>query len=191
MYLVWLGMLPLLFFMGVRSWPAVITIGALIVASAAYTHWVGASEARALPSRLVVAMLLNAALVATSSLIFGPLVLVPGVAASSAASFVLAVRVKSWMRMLPFTLAMLSVFVPLVLEQYGVLPRAYTFDGGAIILHPVIADFRPVHTAVSLAIVTFVQLMLPAVIINRAVDGLVDAERRSFAQAWRLRQLLP
>src|SRR5262249_17956920 len=135
--------------------------------------------------------LINFALVATCSLIFGPLVFVPGVAASSAAAFVLAVRDKTWMRAVPFTLAILAVFVPFALELAGVMPRAYTFGGDMVTIHPVIADFPPERTPVAFAIVTLVQLILPAVVINRAVDNLVDAERRSFAQAWRLRQLLP
>jgi eukaryotic-like serine/threonine-protein kinase len=91
----------------------------------------------------------------------------------------------------PFTFAILAVFVPIALELAGLMPHAYTFAAGSITIHPVIADFRPERTAVSLAIVTLVQMILPAIVINRAVDNLVDAERRSFAQAWRLRQLLP
>ena len=191
MYLAWLALVPLLWVMCIRSWPSVIAIATLILVSSAWTQWVSAEPARATMSRLLVAMLFNAVLVGTCSLIFGPLVFVPGVAASSAAAFVLAVRDKTWMRWVPFTLAILAVFVPLALELAGVLPRAYTFGKGAITIHPVIADLRPERAAVSLAIVTLVQLVLPAFVINRAVDNLVDAERRSFAQAWRLRQLLP
>ncbi len=191
MYIVWLGMVPLLFFMGIRSWPIVIALASLILATSAYAQYVGSSPERATPQRLLASMLLNAALVGTCSLIFGPLVFVPGIAASSAAAYVLAVREKSRLRLLPFSLATCSVFVPLVLQYAGVLPTSYTFDGGAITIHPIVAAFRPANTMVSLALVTFVQLMLPSVLINRAVDSLVDAERRSFAQAWRLRQLLP
>ncbi len=136
-------------------------------------------------------MLLNFTLVAWVSCIFGPFLFAPGIAASSAATFVLAVRQKSWLRSLPFVFAMLAVFVPLGLEGLGVLPRAYSFENGVITVHPLIAEFHALPTFVSLTIVTFVQLVLPAVLLNRAVDAFVDAERRSFAQAWRLRQLLP
>jgi serine/threonine-protein kinase len=191
MYLVWLGFVPLLWFMGVRSWAELATIATLIVLSSAHARWVGASSERAEPSRLLGTMVLNFTLVGACSLIFGPLVFVPGVAATSAAGYVIAVREKSWLRAAPFVLAICAVFVPLALEHFGVLPRAYSFDEGVITVHPVIADFRATPTALSLAIVTLVQLILPAVIISRAVDGLVDAERRNFAQAWRLRQLLP
>jgi serine/threonine-protein kinase len=191
MYIAWLALVPLLWVMGIRSWPAVIALATLMLAASAWTQWVGTKPAHASMSRLLVAMLLNAVLVGTCSLIFGPFVLVPGVAASSAAAFVLAVRDKTRMRYVPFTFATLAVFVPLALELAGVLPRAYTFGAGSITIHPVIADFTPERTAVSLAIVTLVQLVLPALVINRAVDNLVDAERSSFAQAWRLRQLLP
>jgi serine/threonine-protein kinase len=191
MYTAWLAMVPLMIAMGVRSWPGVIAISALILVASAYTQWVGTQPDRAGPTRLLVMMALNFALVGTCSLLFGPLLFVPGVAASSAAALVLAVREKSWLRYIPFSLAIVAVFVPFALESLGVLPRAYTFGEGFITVHPAIVDFHPAQTAASLMIVTLVQLLLPAILINRAVDTLVDAERRSFAQAWRLRQLLP
>lgn len=86
---------------------------------------------------------------------------------------------------------MLSVFIPLTLEQLGVIPRAYSFHDGVMTVHPLIADFHAAPTYVSLGIVTFVQLVLPSVMLNRSLDAFVNAQRRSFAQAWRLRQLLP
>jgi hypothetical protein len=58
-------------------------------------------------------------------------------------------------------------------------------------VHPFVAAFDAVPTFLTLSLVTFAQLVLPSVLISRAVDALVDAERRNFAQAWRLRQLLP
>ena len=191
MYIAWLALVPLLWVMGIRSWTGVGVIATLILMTSAWTQWVGTQPTRATMSRLMVAILLNGTLIAACSLIFGPLVFVPGVAATSAAAFVLAVRDKTWMRYVPFTVATLAVFVPLALELAGVLPRAYTFGDGIITIHPVIADFHMERTPVALATVTLVQMILPAVVINRAVDNLVDAERRSFAQAWRLRQLLP
>ena len=96
------------------------------------------------------------------------------------------------MRMVPFTGATLAVFVPLLLEHFGVLPPAYTFENGVIVVHPVIADFRPINTAVS-----------PRhrhARADRASRGADQPRRRQprrrrgakdFAQAWRLRQLLP
>jgi serine/threonine protein kinase len=191
MYIVWLGLVPLLWVMGVRSWSAIAVLVVLIILSSANAQRIGMSPDRAVAKRLFSAMLLNFALVASVSCIFGPLIFVPGIAASSAASFVIAVREKSWLRSAPFVFAMLAVLVPLALEQLDVLPRAYTFDHGVITVHPFVASFVAMPTLVSLTIVTFVQLMLPAVLLNRAIDALVDAERRSFAQAWRLRQLLP
>jgi hypothetical protein len=43
----------------------------------------------------------------------------------------------------------------------------------------------------ALTILTLAQIVLPALNINPAVDSLVRAEKDNFAQAWRLRQLLP
>ncbi len=191
MYIVWLGLVPLLWVMGVKSWPALATIAILMLVTSAHAQWVGAKVERAEPAQFLASMSLNFVLVGACSTIFGPFVLVPGVAASSAAAYVLAVRKRSLLRATPFAMAMLAVFVPLVLEHAGILPRSYALENGVLTIFPVAAEFRAAPTALSLVIVTFVQLALPAVLINRAVDALVDAERRSFAQAWRLRQLLP
>jgi hypothetical protein len=188
---VWLGLAPLLWVMGIRSWAAFVGLVVIILATSAHAQWLGMQQSRATASRLWPSMLLNFTLVGWVSCIFGPFIFAPGIAASSAASYVLAVRQKSWLRTAPFVLAMLSVFVPLGLEALGVLPRAYSFEGGVITVHPLMAEFPASPTFVSLVIVTFVQLVLPAVLLNRSVDAFVDAERRSFAQAWRLRQLLP
>ena len=191
MYIVWLGVLPLLWVMGIRDWRPAVLLAVLILVTSAVTYWHSLSSDRATPRSLIGPMLLNCAVVATCSCILGPLIIVPGVAASSAAAFVVGVREKSNLRRLPFLLAIVAVFVPLLLEHFGVLPRAYTFDGDVITVHPFVARFTPAPTAVSLVIVTFVQLALPSVILNRSIDALVDAERRSFVQAWRLRHLLP
>jgi serine/threonine protein kinase len=191
MYIVWLALIPLVWLTGVRSFGALAAIVVSVVAVAAYARWVASVPERATSGRLFGAMVLNTVLIGACTTIFGPFVLVPGVAASSAAAFVLAVREKSVWRQAPFVLAALAVFVPLALEEVGVLPRSFTFADGAITIHPVVTHFRVTLTFVQLVIVTLVQLLLPAVLINRAVDALVDAEHRNFAQAWRLRQLLP
>jgi serine/threonine protein kinase len=191
MYAVWLVFTALLLVMGVRSWAAFAVLVALVVAAGVSAWWIGSTPERAVPARLGLWMGLNFALVAAVSCIFGPFIFAPGVAASSAAAFVLAIREKSALRRMPFLLAMFSVFVPLGLSYLGVLPRAYTFHDGVVTVHPFVAAFDAVPTFLTLSLVTFAQLVLPSVLISRAVDALVDAERRNFAQAWRLRQLLP
>ena len=65
---------------------------------------------------------------------------------------------------------------------------------GAIIKfipEPVIVGFPPVYTPLLLAGTTAVQMILPAILFGRALENLTTAERKNFAQAWQLRQLLP
>ena len=77
MYLVWLGILPLVWAMGIESWPAVIVLGSLMLMTSAYAQWVSMAPERATPLRVLPSMLLNCALIATCSTLFGPLIIVP------------------------------------------------------------------------------------------------------------------
>jgi len=111
-------------------------------------------------------------------------------AASAAAGYVIAIRANQRTRRFTFVLASAAVAVPLGAQLLGWLPR-YTFENGMIQIHPFLADFPPAQTLAALALITLAQVVLPALNINFAVESLVRAEQDNFAQAWRLRQLLP
>jgi hypothetical protein len=177
--------------MGVESRAALAGLIALIVVSTAYMTWVGSSPERARPRYTRVAFVLNFLLVAWSSTIFGPFVFTPGVATSSAAGFVISLRANRITRRGLALLSVAAVFVPAGLQWVGVLPTSYSFEHGVIVIHPLIADFPPMLAHLAWAAITLAQLVLPALLIGRAAESLVDAEERNFAQAWRLRQLLP
>ncbi len=65
------------------------------------------------------------------------------------------------------------------------------FENGAIKILPVVVNFPETATRFFLVGATAIQLFVPYFLIGNAVDALVKAERRNFAQAFRLRQLLP
>ncbi|HSQ65034.1 MAG TPA: serine/threonine-protein kinase [Polyangiaceae bacterium] len=191
MYAAWLALVPMVLWMGVENRPALAGLIVLVIAAAAYMTWVGSSPERARPRYARVAFGLNFLLVAWSATIFGPFVFTPGIATSSAAGFVISLRANRITRRALAVLSVAAVFVPTLLQWAGVLPPSYSFEHGVIVIHPLIADFPPALTRFAWTAVTLAQLVLPALLIGRAAEALVTAEERNFAQAWRLRQLLP
>ena len=65
------------------------------------------------------------------------------------------------------------------------------FEEGVIKILPVLTSFEPFPTECFWVGATLIQLTVPAIVIGKAVDALKQAERKNFAQAWRLRQLVP
>jgi serine/threonine-protein kinase len=88
-------------------------------------------------------------------------------------------------------LSLLSIFVPYGLQLLGVVPPSYAFHDGIIEIRPILENYPSLYTPWGLCLVTAAQLVLPALLVARAVEAIVAAERKNFAQAWRLKQLLP
>jgi len=68
---------------------------------------------------------------------------------------------------------------------------SYAIEDGVLKILPSLVGFPPGLTLLLLAFVSLMTVLTSVVMVGRAVDNLVAAERRSFFQAWRLRQLLP
>ncbi|MCA9639774.1 MAG: hypothetical protein KC492_03740, partial [Myxococcales bacterium] len=122
--------------------------------------------------------------------LFGPFVLVPTLAVATSAALIVSLRAESKLRWLITVLAVASILVPTLLDHFGVHGISNVFGQSSTVLPslgrlPQRASLMLV-TALSLVVVVFAN-----VLVGRAVDALVKAERRGFARAWRLRQLLP
>jgi len=126
-----------------------------------------------------------------AALLFGPFIIAPTLATLSASSYVVGVRANKETRGLAFTIAIASVLGAYALQRFGVFPESMIFENGVIKLVPVMVNFPETATRLFLVGATLIQLFVPYFLIGNAVDGLVTAERRNFAQAFRLRQLLP
>ncbi len=190
-YIAWLVMLSFIGLMGIRSMPALVALAVVAVLIAAYAAWMGSAPERAAPKYMRVGLILNCTLVGMSSFAFGPFLLTPGLAASSAAGYVIATRANAQTRRFAFVLAGCAVGIPAAAQLLGIMPASYTFEAGLIQIHPFLAEFPPTATLVALALLTLAQIVIPALNINSGVHSLVRAEQDNFAQAWRLRQLLP
>jgi serine/threonine protein kinase len=188
-YLAWLSLVPVSFVMGLRSGTALALLAALSLGSAVYAWWMGQGHAE--PKYMRIALWLNAALIGVSTTLFGPFVAAPGVAATTVAALVVAIRATALTRAVALGSAVAAIFVPAALQWLHVLPPSYSIEHGVIVIHPFLMEFPPHMTLPTLAVVTLLQMVMPSVLVGRAVQALIEAERSNFAQAWRLRQLLP
>ncbi len=191
MYASWLLIIPSIFVFGVRSWASVIVLVAITFVAIGWAAWMGKAPERAAPRYMRTMIVINFILVACTTTCFGPFVLAPALAGTSAAAFAISLRANSDTRRMLVMLSLASVFVPFALSSFGLIPSSYATHDGNIEIRPVMETFPAPYILWGLALVTAAQLTLPAFLVTRAVEVLIDAERKNFAQAWRLKQLLP
>lgn len=128
---------------------------------------------------------------ALMSCVFGPFVMVPGTAALMVASFLVNLRANPAVRRATPIFGLAAVFVPALLQLLGITSPSYVFEAGSIRIVSNLVTFRPLPAMLLLALGSGLTIMATVFVVSRAVDSLVASERRSFAQAWRLRQILP
>jgi serine/threonine-protein kinase len=189
-YVSWCLCIPLLLWAGVHDWTAAIVLDVAVGTVAAHAFWIGWTG-RAQPFFMRNQIILNFLMIGTMGMLFGPLLFLPGAAATVAAVFIVSIRANKQTQRLLASMALGAVFVPLALEWLGVLGRSYAFENGALKLLPRLIDFQPVKTEVFLVAMAIGTIVLTVFTVGRAADSLVKAERKNFAQAYRLRQLLP
>ncbi|MEC7520990.1 MAG: serine/threonine-protein kinase [Myxococcota bacterium] len=184
------AVLPILWWMGIRDWPTFFALTALLVGSAlgALVLWrhqraVGALVAPAVPFAF--------ATLAVFSAVVGPFFLVPALASATAVAFTVSQRADWKMRGLINACSVLSVMIPLALQQVGVLPRSIDFQGGMILIMPHLVDFPALPTSVLLFFVALFVALVPNILVGRAIEALNHAERKRLIQNHRLRQMLP
>jgi hypothetical protein len=163
---------------------------AAIVATAAYLGWMWRTG-NAGPRFMGWALPLSFTVVGLTSALFGPFVMVPGTAVVTVATLLINLRANPAVRRAAPLLGLAAVFVPTLLQIAGLAPRSYAFDRGSIRIVSDMVEFRPFPAFLMLALGSALTIVAASFTIGRAVDALVASERRSFAQAWRLRQILP
>ncbi len=189
-YLTWMGTLPLMLAMGVRDIVTLGLLGLSGVALIAYTWWM-ATTGRTQPRYMIFAVLFTFACVASMSMFFGPLFLVPGMAVTAASSYLVAIRANRRARALVLMGSLAAVLVPTILQLVGAIAPQYTFNHGGITILPGVVELPERATWAFLLVTNCLTVVLANVLVGRAVAALLRAERRLFTQAWRLRQFLP
>jgi eukaryotic-like serine/threonine-protein kinase len=181
---------PVLLTMRIQKPLLFVALVAAGVATSAYMGWMWRTG-RAGPRYMGWALPLSFLLVGLTSSIFGPFVMVPGTAALTVASFLVNLRANLAVRRATPLLGLAAVFIPAALEFTGIVPPSYVFEPGSIRIVSNLVEFRPLPAMLLLALGSALTVVATVFAVGRAVDALVLSERRNFAQAWRLRQILP
>jgi serine/threonine-protein kinase len=186
-YLTWIACLPLIFWMGVRSYRALtIVTGCFVACIFCGLYYIRKGTARRLPYPVVV---LTCLAIGSTQAVLGPLFLFP-MAALFAAMF-LTLGPDPARRYLAVAILAVLLIVPVILEIAGLLPTSYAFRGGQLIVLPNLIQFSAVRTPVALALVNLAVLLAATGMMARHRNLMGEAERRLHLQAWQLRQIGP
>jgi serine/threonine-protein kinase len=187
-YTAWLFFLPFILWMGVRSWTLLVTMVALVIVAIA-SSVVASSHPRPESWARPLGFVAGIGALMILGRLCGPLVLVPGLAATNTA----AVIVHAPHRRRPFYLAAAAaaVLLPLLGEGLGLLPDSYLFVDGTIRIAPQLTELPRLPALVFLFAATITAVVVPPLLLARTRDGLRAAERRLAVHAWQMEQLLP
>ena len=174
---------PILLLMGIRS-PWMWCTYALAVATALVSFGI----ARLAQPRTRHAMI-GLVCIATMSATFGPFIVVPAVAATSA--LVYSTTNDRSLRSMIIGLACLTVIVPYGLELAGILPPSMRFTPEGILLLPRVVWFPPVASQAFLVVSGIATIVTSGLALAPFRNELDDAQRRIRLLAWHLRQLVP
>jgi serine/threonine-protein kinase len=187
-YLSWLLYAPFVLWMGLRNGAWGVLCDVLFVVAAVAS--LSAARARH-PGRgaLDVTMIISTVAIVCSTGLFGPFVLLPGLAAVNTIAFVVAADRSR--RKVAVALGGLCIVTPVLLELTGMLPQQTAFQGGTLVVLPQIADLPRVPALVFLVLANLAIIATSSLVVARFRDALAEIERRLHFQTWQLRQFIP
>ncbi len=185
----YLAFVPLLMWIGVEDWGAIggiLATVAIVVAVAMFGSYRPAYSMQC----VLISLAGNVVIVILLSRLFGPFVIVPAVACSTAVSFLVFPPLidRWWLVVAPLAVALVA---PLVLEELGVFARTFEIVGGTLITRPVAIGFAGTPALVVLISANFGVLISTTLLVRAVAKAQREAQRVTEAQAWHLSQLLP
>lgn len=186
-YIGWLGFVPVVLLLGVRS-PEIVGLGVGAILAAVGAAF-AAYKLDAGPRAKFGVYLLGSSVLLIGSTLLGPLILVPNLAVTNALAFVLYGDPK--FRAAAIAVAGLGVAAPFFAQVLGVMEASYSFTEAGLTIVPRMAWLPEVPTLALLLLASLALVVLPAIFAGRVRDEVVDAQRRAFLHSWNLRQLLP
>ena len=180
--------LPLFFWSGIRSVPAVAVFFGLALFSCVMSFVVGLTKSPKI-SMVMVTMCSSTLCFASTMTLFGPLFVTPGLIASNTAAYVMLLR--GWHRAATIGFGCLSMGAVILLEGLGIPWSAYVFtDAGMILKQGALG----LPVAPTIALLTFAALstvVTTSLSVSRLRDALTRAERRLQLHSWQIHQLVP
>ncbi len=185
---IWPVFLPLLFALGVKSYPLFALAVVLCVACAGLALVFNRRGVTSKHAPFTLFCLISA-LGAVAASIFGPLVFVPGFVATN--TLLYSVQISPSYRRPMLAIALLALTLPIALELTGLVPPSMRFHGDGIEILPRMTNFQPIVAGLSLYLVSVVGIVAPSAVALRLRDALRAAEERLVLQKWQLAQLAP
>jgi hypothetical protein len=178
----------LVLWMGVKSWVA-LSLYAVVAAVTASIAFLTARGYLSPNYRLFANVISGTLSVGLMSMMFGPLFLIPGLAAMAtmAASFNTPTRGA---RALVISIGVLAVLVPMMLEGIGLLPPSYEFRDGVLVILPRMHEFPRTATIVFLSYIGLGHIISISMIMGRMHEARVAALHRLHMHTWQLKQLV-
>jgi len=132
--------------------------------------------------------LLSSTAVTTATGFYGPLVMVPVLAAANVIAFNLAI-VRRY-RAHVFVIGCLVFIVPALAEWLGVVDPFYVVEAGRIVIEPRFIVFDETMVRIALVLVNISAIVVPTIVVWKLADIKDDLRRRYVLQSWQLRQLV-
>ena len=179
--------LPIVLWMGVRSWPMLAAVAASILACIGGTLWLINHPPRDL--RLPLFHLALSTLAMTIGVVvLGPIVMVPAIAIATGVGYI-ATFGDRWGVVVA---AMLTpILLPIALQMIGVIDPWFVFVNGEIHLQAWMANLSPTPTLI-LIVITHVAIITAALFfVGRVRRAQLEAERRLQLHSWQLAQMVP
>jgi eukaryotic-like serine/threonine-protein kinase len=185
-YLSWLACIGYALFMGVRSWPAVISgsaIGLVCIGLCLWMLRMGRVD-RGVVLVLAAFTMLDVALWGSW---LGPFVLVPVGAASC--TLIFCSHADSRERRVILGMGLMACLLPYLVEWAGWVPPSYLFDGDRLVLLARSVEMHPAKTMAALVYTSVAFTLFPGYAIGRVRDELAQAQRKVFLHAWHFDQI--
>jgi serine/threonine-protein kinase len=187
-YLTLFAYLPLFLWAGVHSWGPVVAYCVLAVASSVASYVVLRHPAPSARTMLI-PMVVSTAAMASCAVLFGPLVLTPGIVAINLAAFAMTEGHKR--AGLIISVGILGVIGPFALEVARLLPPSYSFSEGSLVIRSWALHLSGTP-AFALLITGAVGNVVTAVAVTSMMRRANHRIRQKLElQRWQIRQLLP
>jgi serine/threonine protein kinase len=178
----------LVLWMGVRSWIAAGLYTAISVA-AAVIAFMTARGFLAPGYRMFANVISGTLAVGMMSTMFGPLFLIPGLAAMSTMAASANTNTRG-ARALVISIGVLAVLVPMMLEGIGLLPPSYEFRDDALVILPRMHSFSKTATIVFLSYIGLGHIISISLIMGRMHEARMAAMEKLHVHTWQLKQLV-
>lgn len=187
-YLSLLVLLPIIVYLGVKSWAAF--TAELLALSTCFLLSIYHLKFDRHPRIPLDHLIFATVTVVVSTVVVGPFMLVPTVALANTAAYAAAANLRS-RRVWVVAMGVLGLVVPAALQLGGVLPSTFAVVEGQVVVQSLLFELRPIWTELLLLGVYIPVIIGSGWFVGRVKSAHSDLETRMRVQAWQLTQIVP